>query len=354
MAIVPAREGKGKAAAWKAHSARLAAWADRYLVNRDDAWGRYLPLAERTAKHSVVTCTGTLTRTILARHFQGADQGDLIGLHTTSPDNTCRWLLIDIDRQDEQNPKCKKANRKAAFTLNEKLRDLGLMPLLTASNGKGGYHILVIFSVPVPAPIAYAFGLWLTRDWEELGLAERPESFPKQPTLDGKTRYGNWVRLPGRHHTREWWSKVWSDGHWLAGEDAIKAIISTRGSDHTLIPEEAREYEDEDEDQGPEEKVPGQVQRGRPRNKLTPTEKVLARLKNVTSVSAGWSARCPAHADSKNSLSIAEGDDGRALLYCHAGCPIEKIVDALNLQMRDLFAHHQRHRVLRHSRKEVR
>ena len=53
--------------------------------------------------------------------------------------------------------------------------------------------------------------------------------------------------------------------------------------------------------------------------------------------SRGWQARCPAHDDHEPSLSIAEGDDGRVLLKCHAGCTPEAIVAALGLEMRDLF-----------------
>jgi hypothetical protein len=52
----------------------------------------------------------------------------------------------------------------------------------------------------------------------------------------------------------------------------------------------------------------------------------------------GWSCRCPAHADATPSLSVAIGDDGRALLKCHAGCTAEQIVAALDLTMRDLMS----------------
>lgn len=51
----------------------------------------------------------------------------------------------------------------------------------------------------------------------------------------------------------------------------------------------------------------------------------------------GWQARCPAHDDRNPSLAISEGDDGRALLKCHAGCELAGIVGALNLEMTDLF-----------------
>jgi 5S rRNA maturation endonuclease (ribonuclease M5) len=48
-------------------------------------------------------------------------------------------------------------------------------------------------------------------------------------------------------------------------------------------------------------------------------------------------ALCPAHDDREPSLSLDEGDDGRALLHCHAGCPSEAIVAALGMRMEQLF-----------------
>jgi putative DNA primase/helicase len=50
-----------------------------------------------------------------------------------------------------------------------------------------------------------------------------------------------------------------------------------------------------------------------------------------------YEAICPAHEDRKASLSITEGDDGRILLKCFAGCEAESIVTALGLSMADLF-----------------
>jgi putative DNA primase/helicase len=38
-----------------------------------------------------------------------------------------------------------------------------------------------------------------------------------------------------------------------------------------------------------------------------------------------------------NSLSIGEGADGRALLFCHAGCSLNEVVTALGIRVRDLF-----------------
>ena len=55
----------------------------------------------------------------------------------------------------------------------------------------------------------------------------------------------------------------------------------------------------------------------------------------------GWDGRvmacCPAHEDNQASLSLREGDDGKALLFCHAGCQTPDVVAALGLEMKDLF-----------------
>ena len=51
----------------------------------------------------------------------------------------------------------------------------------------------------------------------------------------------------------------------------------------------------------------------------------------------GWSCRCPAHEDRNPSLSVNAGDDGRALIRCHAGCTVEAVCAAIGLQPSDLF-----------------
>jgi putative DNA primase/helicase len=70
--------------------------------------------------------------------------------------------------------------------------------------------------------------------------------------------------------------------------------------------------------------------------------RVMSLLKGVSR--AGNSrvlALCPAHADTNPSLSVSQGRDGRALVYCFAGCPTDSIVRALGLTMADLFCHNQ-------------
>ena len=60
---------------------------------------------------------------------------------------------------------------------------------------------------------------------------------------------------------------------------------------------------------------------------------VLNRLSGVKRVSTGWTARCPAHEDRHNSLSVNEGDGGRLLLFCHAGCSFEQLTAALGSEV---------------------
>jgi len=51
----------------------------------------------------------------------------------------------------------------------------------------------------------------------------------------------------------------------------------------------------------------------------------------------GWCCRCPAHDDGNPSLSINAGDDGRALVTCHAGCTFDAVCGAIGLRPADLF-----------------
>ena len=50
-----------------------------------------------------------------------------------------------------------------------------------------------------------------------------------------------------------------------------------------------------------------------------------------------WALKCPVHDDRVASLSASAGDDGRVLLYCHAGCAVGDILAAVGLTTADLF-----------------
>jgi hypothetical protein len=57
----------------------------------------------------------------------------------------------------------------------------------------------------------------------------------------------------------------------------------------------------------------------------------------VRETEKGYLAKCPAHEDQNPSLKIDQGNDGRVLLHCHAGCPVEAMTTAIGVRMRDLF-----------------
>jgi hypothetical protein len=80
-------------------------------------------------------------------------------------------------------------------------------------------------------------------------------------------------------------------------------------------------------------------------------QEFLTKLDGVTKVSTGWSARCPAHQDHNASLSVGEGEDGRILVKCFAGCSTESVVSAMGLKMSDLFPEESRRLPPRPARK---
>ncbi|MDE1893168.1 MAG: hypothetical protein KGM46_06675 [Pseudomonadota bacterium] len=75
----------------------------------------------------------------------------------------------------------------------------------------------------------------------------------------------------------------------------------------------------------------------RPQLTASPAALLLPRLHGMRKVGSGWIANCPAHEDRSPSLSITEGDDGRLLLHCFAGCQVHDILAAVGLTVSDLF-----------------
>jgi hypothetical protein len=214
----------------------LAGWAWARLVNRVDVWGRYGNCGTYTAPRVMVRGQVLLTEADMTRHFRAAGRDDILGLHTTSLENLSRWLAVDID-QHGLGGNDSAANPAAALAWHDRARALGFRPLLTTSNGAGGYHLRVIFSEPIPTPRAFTFARWLVRDHGRFGLPA-VETFPKQPRIK-PGGCGNWLRLPGRHHKREHWSQVWDGGRWLDGAAAVAWLLSVTGDSPDLIPVEA-------------------------------------------------------------------------------------------------------------------
>jgi hypothetical protein len=75
---------------------------------------------------------------------------------------------------------------------------------------------------------------------------------------------------------------------------------------------------------------------------IPPVHRVLDALDRVKSTGPGtWLASCPTsahqHGDRSRGLAIREGDDGRVLIHCFAGCAVDAVIAALGLELHDLF-----------------
>jgi putative DNA primase/helicase len=63
---------------------------------------------------------------------------------------------------------------------------------------------------------------------------------------------------------------------------------------------------------------------------------VLSHFEHVRPVGEAWTARCSAHEDRTPSLSISE-KNGKILMHCHRGCPVDRVIEAAGLKIGDLF-----------------
>jgi hypothetical protein len=243
---------------WAAERHKLAAWTMPTMANRRDVWGGYHPLEEVGKEYMLSDGTKGklgpqttrpapsrrgqefLTEAVLARHFAGHRREDIAGLHSTSLENTSRWGGVDIDWHGPTST-APEVNWRAALAWYNGLVRRGFQPLLTDSNGRGGFHLLVEFAAPLPTPRVYHFLKTLVADHAWHGMAKVPEIFPKQPQI-AAGGFGNWLRLFGRHHTnRDHWSKVWDGSAWLAGAAAVAFILGLKGDPPTLVPESPTE-----------------------------------------------------------------------------------------------------------------
>lgn len=229
---------------WCDSALELATWVMTHMVNRTDVWGRYhrrkgqdqtfvvtVPFRQERGK-------SFLDVDSLRKHFRRRQPSGQLGLHSASGDLSSRWLAIDIDLHDpEEGTATRQENLFAARGWHQQLVELGLDPLLMDSNGIGGFHLLVLFAEPMSTGSVNEFGAKLVSDYKRRGLEQVPEIFPDKPTWD---RYGDWLRLPGRHHSRAHYTRVWNDepyaeSSWLDGREAIERILATRPAPVELL-----------------------------------------------------------------------------------------------------------------------
>lgn len=72
-------------------------------------------------------------------------------------------------------------------------------------------------------------------------------------------------------------------------------------------------------------------------DRLLTLAELLCKLDNVSDSGDGWSARCPAHPDTNNSLSVNIGWGGKFLMKCHRGCEFDEIVESARMMPQEMF-----------------
>lgn len=234
------RDLHAESQAWRTHAADVAECYDTRLVNRRDVWGAYLP-PERRTNGSSYTAPGKAHRGAwqldawrLTRHVRAESVGYVLGLHSTSADDTSRWLAFDLDAHGPQDEAYRHRLTQAAGSLAAHLANAGAVPLVEDSNGAGGYHVWTRFADPLPTAQVFAWGDALA-ERARLDFGVSVETFPKQASARGA--FGNWLRVPGRHHTRPHWSRVtWFGGDWQSGAEAVRMLLDWPATPSTVVP----------------------------------------------------------------------------------------------------------------------
>lgn len=202
---------------WRAARSELTDWAHTHLINRLDARGGYY------LKHGVVRRTTRKTtdrhwqphEVALRNHVAATHAQHIVGLHSTSPENTSKWLGIDIDAHRGEDPT---DNLKIAIELCDRLEGYGVTGHIFDSDGRGGIHLLAFFGSPISTSHVYRLAQRVVNGFTA-------ETYPKQPKIP-VGGFGNWLRLPGRHHTRNHWTRYWGGEGWLDATGTVNAILA--------------------------------------------------------------------------------------------------------------------------------
>ncbi|TWU18880.1 TOTE conflict system archaeo-eukaryotic primase domain-containing protein [Allorhodopirellula heiligendammensis] len=217
--------GLGTENAWQVNRQALAEWCWERMAVKRDRYGRY------SSNGSARWSANSLSPESLHGHFNGTE---IIGLGITSLDDECSFVVWDLDNHvsDESTS----LNLNYAIMLRDKLRAIGLQSLIEDSDGKGGIHLWLVFSQRIPASTAHQLAKSIASDFREHGL-EKIECFPKSPTVKNtQKRCGNYIRIPGKHHKRDHWSRFWGDDDWLTLSDSVQLLREHKGNDPALIP----------------------------------------------------------------------------------------------------------------------
>lgn len=196
---------------WDQNSKELAEWTEKHLVNRFDAYGEYYNSNGKSG--NCKSSKGELTTKELINHYSGLC--NRVALYSYGKNGFGKWLCIDIDAHEGEDLK----NWEIVLEILEVLDSWGVTALCEHTNGMCGFHIWILFDTPVKLATLKSIGDFL--------IAGRGthEVFPKQSV---QKDYGNYVRLPGRHHKNTNWHSDFYDfefNKWHRGADAVQFML---------------------------------------------------------------------------------------------------------------------------------
>ena len=221
--------------------------AENSLIRRYCEWIRDRLLVRDDAFVTVDRSTGVpwkktpLTAKDFIRHACGIQP---MCMYAIGHDDRSKWVAWDFDNHDGDGETYLR-NTDYVLHLAEVLRSrLGFDPLVESSDGRGGFHVWVLFDDFIPSWLAHQFAGWVIDgfcDWRPF-LTQAPECIPKQPCLTETRRFGSALRVPGRHPTRNAWSAILNKvgERWIPWPEAVEAIITYTGDSAKLIPDDAQ------------------------------------------------------------------------------------------------------------------
>ena len=152
-----ADRNSNEATAWHKDAPKLTRWVQRHIVNRDDRYGHYYQDKDGEIQSCAVPAqaeqakSGLLSQSCLETHFRATETKHIIGVYSYGADKLGKWVGIDIDNHDDKADV--EANRRDALHLFNRLTRLRVVCLLYESNGRGGFHLWVLFSTPISAAV---------------------------------------------------------------------------------------------------------------------------------------------------------------------------------------------------------
>jgi hypothetical protein len=249
--------------AWRDRFRELVALAFALFFNRRDASGRYRNKTEQLETYTdrngktrklgpITTCKGVLMPNMVGAHYtvngSPSHRRYIRGVLFIDPrTNTVKNAAVEIDCHLPKNVHPQTwidrvyGNERAAIHWYKKLVAMGFRPLLLRTNDRGSYHLWIFFDRQVAAEVVFNFMRCLVADHQEAGLDKPPETFPKQPRV-APNAFGNWLRLPGRHHSHAYWARVYcpaeepgGEDRWLDEMEAVGRLLAQQQDDPTPI-----------------------------------------------------------------------------------------------------------------------